>query len=339
MADTVLVTGASGFIATHCILALLDKGYAVRGTVRDLTRAAALKASLAKHNPKAAGISLVRAELTSDEGWADAARGCAYVLHVASPNPLKYPRDKNAFVAPAREGALRVLRAAKAAGVARIVLTSSIVAIAYGRNRPQDRVLTEADWTDPDGADNTAYTRSKTLAERAAWDFVNGPEGKGLELATINPALVLGPVLEQDYGTSAELVYQLLKGKVPGYPRLGFVIVDARDVAALHLAAMTAPAAKGERFIAATEFLWMEEIGKILREAYPERRLPTSRVPDFVVRLMALVNPPVRLILPELGRKRELSHDKATRLLGWQPRPARESILATAQSMIALGII
>lgn len=337
MADTVLVTGASGFIATHCILALLEKGYSVRGTVRDLARAPALKTLLAKHDARAAGVSLLRADLTSDDGWAQALEGCRYVLHVASPNPLLEPKDKNALVAPAREGALRVLRAAKAAGVQRVVLTSSIVAIT-GIRHAGAHTYTEADWTDADAAEATAYTRSKTLAERAAWDYVNG-EGRGLELASVNPALVLGPVLEKDFGTSAELVHQILARKVPGFPRLGFSIVDVRDVASLHLLAMTSPAANAERFIATQSFLWMEEVGAILREAFPDRRIPKANVPDFAVRLMSIVNPPVKRVLPELGRRRDLSWEKAERLLGWKPRSAKDAILATAKSMIELGIV
>lgn len=337
MADTVLVTGASGFIATHCILALLDKGYSVRGTIRDAARGGALKSLLTKHDQRAAGVSLMRADLNSDEGWAEALAGCRFVLHIASPNPLLEPRDRDALVAPAREGALRVLRAAKEAGVSRVVLTSSIVAIT-GVRHAGAHTYTEADWTNPDAPEATAYTRSKTLAERAAWDYVNG-EGRGLELATVNPALVLGPVLENDFGTSAELVHQILARKVPGYPRLGFSIVDARDVASLHLLAMTSPAAKGERFIATERFLWMDEVGAILREAFPSRRIPKARVPDFAVRLMSLVNPPVRRVIPELGRRRDLSWEKAQRLLGWQPRSAKEAILATAKSMIELGIV
>ncbi|MFO1187579.1 MAG: hypothetical protein U1E87_09120 [Alphaproteobacteria bacterium] len=167
---------------------------------------------------------------------------------------------------------------------------------------------------------------------------MNG-DGRGLELATVNPALVLGPVLEKDFGTSAELVHQILARKVPGYPRLGLSIVDVRDVASLHLLAMTSPAAKGERFIATERFLWMDEVGAILREAFPNRRIPSARVPDFAVRAMSLVNPPVKRVLPELGRRRDLSWEKAQRLLGWRPRPAKEAILATAKSMIELGIV
>lgn len=337
MADTVLVTGASGFIATHCILALLEKGYSVRGTVRDSARAPALNALLAKHDARAAGISLLRADLTSDDGWAKALEGCRYVLHVASPNPLLEPKDRDALVAPAREGALRVLRAAKAAGVQRVVLTSSIVAIT-GIRHAGEHTYTEADWTNADAPEATAYTRSKTLAERAAWDYANS-EGRGLELATVNPVLVLGPVLEKDFGTSAELIHQILGRKVPGFPRLGFSIVDVRDVAALHLLAMTSPAAKGERFIATESFLWMEEVGAILRAAFPDRRIPKANVPDFAVRLMSMVNPPVKRVLPELGRRRDLSWEKAKSLLGWKPRSAKDAILATAKSMIELGIV
>lgn len=337
MAERVLVTGASGFIASHCILALLAQGYAVRGTLRDPARADALRGALAHVNPAAGEIELVRADLSADEGWPEAVRGCSHLLHVASPNPLFQPKDKDAFLAAARGGTLRMLREAKAAGIERVVLTSSTTAVGYGRGRPQ-RPLTEMDWTDPDGRDVTPYARSKTLAERAAWDFVNG-EGEGLELAVVNPALVLGPVLEKDYGSSNELIYQILANKVPGYPRLGFSLVDVRDVASLHIAAMLRPEAAGQRFIAAGEFMWIEDVGRILREAYPQRRLPKLRVPDVAVHVMARFNPPVKLAIPELGKRRDFSAAKAIKLLGWQPRRAKESILAAAESMIAHGIV
>ena len=339
MAERVLVTGASGFIATHCILALLNAGYGVRGTVRDLNRAAALKAMLAKHNPAATDMEFVAAELTADAGWAQAAQGCSYVLHVASPVAINSPRDPDAFVAAARDGTLRVLRAAKAAGVKRVVVTSSIAAVGSGKLQPRDRPLTEDDWTNPDGAGVEAYARSKTLAERAVWEFAKSPEGQGLEIAAVNPGLVLGPALEADYGSSNELVYQIMKNKIPGYPRTGFSLVDVRDVAGLQLLAMTKPAAAGERFICVSEFLWMNEVGAALLAAYPKRKLPKAVLPNWVVYIVAIFNPAARSILDSLGQRRDLSNAKAVSKLGWQPRGARESAVDAAKSLVDLGIV
>jgi dihydroflavonol-4-reductase len=194
MASRVLVTGASGFVAQHLILQLLAKGYTVRGTLRSMKRAKEVRGVLAQHNPAAANMELVEADLSSDAGWAEAVKGCEFVQHVASPFPAIHPKDENELIRPAREGALRVLKAAKAAGVKRVVMTSSLAAIAYGHGENRPEVSDETTWSNPDGPDNTPYTKSKTLAERAAWDYVNG-EGKGLELATINPTGILGPAL------------------------------------------------------------------------------------------------------------------------------------------------
>jgi dihydroflavonol-4-reductase len=337
--DTVLVTGASGFIAGHVIIALLKRGYKVRGTLRNPTRGTEVIRTLRPHAPEADYIQFCRATLEDDGGWRDAVKGCKYVLHVASPIPTVLPRDAEALIRPAREGALRVLRAARAEGVRRVVMTSSVAAVAYSSARRP--VSDETDWSDPDDLkDNTAYTRSKTLAERAAWDDVahhNGPE-----LVTVNPALVLGPVLDKDFSASVEVVRQLLSGEVPASPRVGFGVVDVRDVADLHVRAMEVPAAAGQRFIAATEFLWMAEVAAILREGLPERatrKVPKGELPNLLVRALATVRPILRQIVPELGKRREVSSAKAREQLGWQPRPAREAVLASAQSLIAHKVV
>jgi dihydroflavonol-4-reductase len=340
MAARVLVTGASGFIAQHVILQLLAKGYAVRGTLRSLKRADEVRAVLAAHDPAAAGLEFVEADLSSDAGWHEAAKDCEFVQHIASPFPAVHPKDEDELIRPARDGAVRVLKAAKAAGVKRVVMTSSVAAIAYGHGDKRPPVVDETHWSVPEGPDNTPYTKSKTLAERAAWDYVNG-DGKGLELATINPSAVLGPALSKDVSTSLEIPILLLNGKTPGLPRLGFSIVDVRDVAACQVAAMERAAAAGERFIATEEFLWMSECAAILREAFPAyvSKIPSRRVPDWLLKVLALFQPIYRQTVTELNRTRRASNAKATRVLGVTFRPAKEALLASAQSLIDLKMV
>jgi nucleoside-diphosphate-sugar epimerase len=339
--ELVLVTGGSGFIGAHCILQLLDRGFRVRTTVRSLDREAQVRAMLkAGGNAQGDALSFAAADLMSDAGWPQAVAGCDFVLHVASPFPLGVPKNDDELVIPAREGTLRVLRAARDAGVRRVVLTSSFAAIGYG-HPPTDRPFEETDWTDLSGGGTTAYVKSKTLAERAAWDFV-GREGGALELAVVNPVAVFGPVLGADYSTSIELVQRMLDGKVPGCPRLSFGIVDVRDVADLHLRAMTDPAAKGERFLAvAGDFMTIQQIAEVLkaRLGTAAARVPTRVLPDWLLRLIALVDPSVRQIVPELGKLKNATNAKARHLLGWKPRSREDAILATAESLIQLGLL
>lgn len=339
--ELVLVTGGSGFIGAHCILQLLEQGYRVRTTVRSLAREADVRAML-RQGGAAPGDKLecAAADLTSDAGWPEAVAGCAYVLHVASPFPPAAPKDENELIVPAREGALRVLRAARDAGVKRVVLTSSYAAIGYGQPQ-QAKPFDETNWTDPNGDDVRAYVKSKTLAERAAWDFI-AKEGGALELSVVNPVGVFGPVLGPDYSTSILLVQRLMDGAMPGCPRLWFGLVDVRDVADLHLRCMTEPAAKGERFLAvAGEFLSIAEIARILKRRMggPAKRVPTMELPDFMVRLAAMGDPAVQQILPELGKRKDGTNAKARRVLGWTPRSNEECVVATAESLIALGLL
>ena len=340
--STVLVTGGSGFIAGHCILQLLAAGHTVRTTVRKLSREGDVRAQLATGGGDAkAPMAFFAADLESDEGWDDAVRGCDYVLHVASPFPPTIPQDEDEVVRPAREGALRVLRASARAGVKRVVLTSSFAAIGYGHPpRSFAEPFDETSWTDPAGDDVTPYVKSKTLAERAAWDFIASPEGRGLELSVVNPEGVFGPVLGADYSTSILIVQRLLDGQVPGLPRLYFGAVDARDVADLHLRAMTHEAAKGERFLAvAGDFMTFKEIANVLRTLGPAaKRVPKRELPDLLIRLAGLFDPSVKQILPELGKPKNGTAAKAQRVLGWKPRTREEAILATAESMIRLGL-
>jgi dihydroflavonol-4-reductase len=338
----VLVTGGSGFIGSHAILQLLAAGHDVRATVRNLSRVKDVQAML-RHGGSGGGetgVDFVAADLEDDGGWAAAAAGCDYVLHVASPFPEKVPKHEDDLIRPAREGALRVLRAARDAKVKRVVLTSSFAAIGYG-SEAKAKTFTEADWTNPDSADVQPYAKSKTLAERAAWDFIKA-EGGGLELSVVNPVGVFGPVLGPDYSSSILIVQRLMDGALPGCPRLYFGAVDVRDVADLHIRAMTAPEARGERFLAvAGDFLSFKDIALILRAGFPKAaaKVPTRELPDFMVRLVALMDPAARQILPELGKHKNAVADKARRVLGWAPRSNQDAILATAQSLLDLKLL
>lgn len=335
---TILVTGGSGFIASHCIARLLADGHRVRASVRSAAREGDVRAMLRQAGVEAGEqLSFARADLEHDAGWAQAVAGCDYVLHVASPFPPGLPRHEDELIVPAREGALRVLRAARDAGVKRVVLTSSFAAIGYGhpqRQAPYD----ESVWSDLSGP-VAAYPKSKTLAERAAWEFIER-EGAGLELAVVNPVGVFGPILGPDYSTSILLVQRLMQGALPGCPQLHFGVVDVRDVVDLHLRAMTDPAARGERFLAvAGDFLAVREMAEILkrRMGAAAAKVPTRTLPNWLVRLAALRDPAVRQILPDLGKHKNASNAKARGLLGWTPRSAEEALVATAQSLIDLG--
>jgi dihydroflavonol-4-reductase len=285
-------------------------------------------------------LSFFAADLENDAGWREAVAGSDYVLHVASPLPPSVPKHEDELIVPAREGTLRVLRASRDAGVKRVVLTSSFAAIGYG-HKVRETPFNETDWTDPNGDDVAPYSKSKTLAERAAWDFLVR-EGRGLELSVINPVGVFGPVLGADYSASILLVQRMMDGAMPGAPQLYFGAVDVRDVAELHIRAMAHPAAKGERFLAvAGEFLTMLDIAKILkaRLGASAKRVPTRQLPNWMVRLAALRDPAVKLILPELGKKKNATNEKARRLLGWEPRSNEEAIAATAESLVRLGLL
>jgi dihydroflavonol-4-reductase len=329
----VLVTGGSGYIGGWCALALLDAGYEVRTTVRDTAREPQVREMLRRPG---AGLQVVRADLGDDEGWREAAAGCDYVLHVASPTLTRPPRTDDEMVRPAVDGTLRVLRAARDAGVRRVVMTSAIGAVAYG-HPPRDTPFTERDWTNLD-AELAPYQRSKTLAERAAWDFVAG-EGRGLELATVNPTAVLGPVLGPDYSPSLNGIARMLGGSMPALLKFATGYVDVRDVAALHLLAMTDPAAAGERFIAtAGRSLWQRDIAAILRERLGERaaKVPTREMPLPAARALARINPEMRALRMILGRNLDATSAKAERLLGWKARPIEDTIAETAESLLAL---
>lgn len=337
----VLVSGGSGFIAGHCIAQLLEQGFHVTTTVRSLDREPAVRASLAEAGVEAGdALRFVAADLTKDEGWAEAAAGATFVLHVASPFPLEIPDHEDDLIVPARDGALRVLRAARDAGVQRVVLTSSFAAVGYGHPRTS-RLFTEEDWTDIGGPGVTPYVKSKTLAEQAAWRFVED-EGGGLELATINPVGVFGPVLGKDFASSVEIVRRIVDGALPGYPNLSLQAVDVRDVASAHLLAMTNPAAKGQRFLATADGVFtMKELGGVLKSNLGDagKRVPTRSIPNIGVRIAALFDKPLRQIVPELGDVKEASNAKAREVLGWTPRTKEDAVVATAESLIRLGLV
>jgi nucleoside-diphosphate-sugar epimerase len=284
-------------------------------------------------------LSFVAADLECDAGWAEAAAACDYVLHVASPFPATVPKHEDELIVPAREGALRVLRASRNAGVRRVVLTSSFAAIGYG-HEPQKTPFDETTWTEPkDGM--AAYVKSKTLAERAAWEFI-AKEGGGLELSVVNPVAVFGPVLGPDFSASVLLLRHMLDGSMPGCPRLYFGVVDVRDVADLHIRAMTHPAARGERFLGvAGDCMSILDMAKVLRRRMgaEAKKVPRFQLPDWLVRIAAMRDPRVKQLLPELGKPKNASNEKARRLLGWVPRSNEEAIVACAESLVRLGLL
>ncbi len=335
---TVLVTGGSGFLGGWCIVEALRQGYAVRTTVRTLAREAEVRANVATQIDAGERLEVLQADLMSDEGWPEAVTGCDYVLHVASPFPVKQPKDPDELIVPAREGSVRVLRTSLDAGAKRIVMTSSAAAVRTGRDGALEgrRELTEEDWSDPADPHMTPYAQSKNIAERAAWELVR-ERGAEDRLVTIQPGAIVGPLLGADRSYSLEAIARLLEGRMPGLPRLGFAFIDVRDVAALHVAAMTAPEAAGQRLIAAGEFLWFSEVAQILRERLgaDASKVPTRNLPNFMVRAMALVDPGVRSVANELGHEARYSSENARRRLGWTPRPVEETIVDCARSLLA----
>lgn len=331
---TVLVTGGSGFLGSWCVIKLLQAGYRVRTTLRDLKREAEVRKWLQPQADAGDRLAFHAADLTSDDGWREAIDGCGFVLHAASPFPAAQPADPQELIVPAREGALRVLRLANECGVKRVVMTSSIVAIRNPR-RVTTRNFTETNWSDPDAPGLSPYGQSKTIAELAAWEFAkNNPK---TELAVVCPGLILGPPLSLDMSTSLSVVQRMLDGKMPGIPRLSFSIVDVRDTADLHLLAMTLPQAASQRYIAGGPSLWFADIAKILRDRLgaDAAKVPTRQIPSLIARLASLFDPGLRSIVGDLGVQNHFSIDKA-RGLGWKPRPVEESIEDTGRGLLAL---
>lgn len=336
---TVLVTGGSGFVAGHCIVRLLDDGYRVRTTIRSLARAADVRRVLADAGGTDPDrLEFVTADLTADAGWPEAVTGVDAVLHVASPVAPGRVVNEDDLIVPAREGALRVLRAASDAGVRRVVLTSAFHAAGFGHGRP-DRVFTEEDWSPLHGPGMDAYGRSKVLAERAAWELA---ESSGTELVTVLPVAILGPVMGDSVTGTNHLLQNLLDGGLPGTPDIAIPIVDVRDVAAAHVAAIDAPGAAGRRFLLAAQesATPMREIAATLRDALGDRasRVPTHAIPSFALRLAAPFSHEARAAVPDLGYVKRVSTVAAREALGFAPRPVAEAIVDGARSMLDRGL-
>lgn len=331
---TVLVTGGSGYLARWCIRGLLDRGFTVRTTVRNRSSEASLRSLF----PTADGGERLRvfaADLLRDDGWKEAVDGCDYVLHTASPFPPQEPKDPDDLIIPARDGTLRVLKAALGSGARRVVVTSSSAAVRNVGGPPSQRPLTEDDWADPGNRKMGPYARSKTIAERSAWDYAESVDATD-RLTVVNPSAIIGPLLGRRRSYSLQTVERVLDGDMPALPRLGFALVDVRDVADLHIRAMTAPAAAGQRLLAAGPFLWLADIAAILREELGAQasKVPTRRAPNALVRIISTFDPSVRPVLNELGQRNDYSAEKARTLVGWAPRPVRQSVLDCARSIL-----
>ncbi len=340
MTSTVLVSGATGFVGLHTIIQLLQHGHTVHGTLRSPKREGEVRESIARHVDAGDRLSLHQCDLMSDEGWDDAIAGCDYVLHVASPFIIGTPKHEDELIIPARDGAVRVLRAAARAGVKRTVMTSSVAAVSAGHARDANHIFNEDDWSVIDSPEIGAYEKSKTIAERAAWDFIKS-DGAGMELAVINPGAILGPILNSDSGTSGELVRQLMTRAMPACPRIGFSCVDVRDVASAHLAAMVTPDAAGKRFICTVEYAWFSDIAKILDKRFRKDgyKIPTGELPNFVPRIMQHFNPVLKQIVPSLGKRRDYDNARIKSVLDWQPRSLEEMSVSMAESMIEFGVV
>ncbi len=337
MSDLVLLTGVSGFIAKHVALELLGAGYRVRGTVRSAAKVGVVRKTLENAGADVDELEFAETDLTHDDGWDAAVAGCRFVVHTASPFPARQSKDKYALVPIARGGTLRIVEAAAKAGVERIVLTSSVAAIHYGHGAMRGPRYSESDWSNVQGSDISDYAVSKTEAELAAWKSV---EAGGPELVAVNPALVLGPLLDRNMGTSAELIRTMMRGWLPVVPDISFGIVDVRDVARAHLQAMTVPGAAGRRFILCGGSLSMMEIGQAIALADPSagNRMPKFVLPDFFVRMAAIAVAQARAAVPELGRRKILVTDTAEQTLGIDFRPPGKAVSAMVQSLKQLGL-
>ncbi|RIH67002.1 aldehyde reductase [Mariniphaga sediminis] len=336
----VLLTGITGFVGLHTAIQLLKKNYEVVGTLRNINRADTIKKIITKHTyPETQKLSFEEADLTDKNIWKKLTADVDFVQHIASPFPRELPKDENELIIPAYEGTLNILEAASAANVKRVVLTSSMAAVAYGKEKKQrSGTFNESHWTnDTNKKDTTPYFRSKTIAEKAAWDFMN-QEKNGLELSTICPGAILGPVLGKDFGTSANIVIKMLDGSFPALPDIGFEIVDVRSVADLLIRAMEVPEAANERFIGSAGFLKLRTVAQMLKEAYPEKKIPSKVLPNFMIRLFATFDKSVQPVLIDLGLERKVDNSKAKKLLGWEPLPNHEAVLSCAESVIKLRL-
>ena len=342
MPKTVLLTGASGYIAKHIALQLLEAGYHVRGTVRDLSRASEVTAAVQPHLSNTSNLSerltFVTLDLTRDGGWREAMDGVDVLMHTASPFPLAQPKDEDEVIRPAVDGTLRALRAARSAGVQRVILTSSTVAISGSALPAGDTSFDETNWTDPTDPDVNAYGRSKTLAEKAAWTFV-AEEDPDMMLTTINPGFVLGAPLDKHFGTSIDVIHRLLKGKDPMVPDIGFGTVDVQDVAELHVAAIEKPETAGQRIMAVDNFYSFAEIARAVKAAYPAKKVPTRIAPHFLIKLFGLFDPAIKSIVPSLGRVDKYDNSRAMATLGHGMRQAPKAAASSATFLVENDLI
>lgn len=338
--QTVLLTGVTGFLGSHTTIQLLEKGYHVLGTLRNMNRADHIRQVIGRHTNRVDHLEFAEADLLDENVWRSLMQGIDFVQHIASPFPRELPDHEDELITPAKQGTLHVLQAAAEHGVRRVVLTSSIGAIIYGRDKGnRNGIYTETDWTDlSNKSDTTPYFRSKTIAERAAWKFMDQHEGE-LELATVCPGAILGPVLEKDFGTSANIVIKLLDGSTPALPNLGFDIVDVRSVADLQIRAMERPEGAGERFIGSAGFLKFKEIAEILRKEYPDKKIPSIQLPNFAVRLFSYIDKSLQPVLIDLGLERKVDSSKARKMLQWQPILHREAVVTCAESVMRLRVV
>ncbi|MDO9417510.1 SDR family oxidoreductase [Pararhizobium sp.] len=333
---TILVTGISGFIAKHCAIEFLRAGYQVRGTLRSLSKAESLTKVLAGY-ADVSRLSLVEADLLSDRGWDAAMQGMRFVAHVASPFPLRQPKDENDLIRPAVDGTLRVLKAAVSAGVEHLVQTSSTAAIGYGHGS-HPAPFSNQDWTVVDGPGVSAYSKSKTLAERAARDFIASSQTT-MRFASVNPGLVAGPLTDPDFGSSAEVIQMMMLGKYPALPRVKMAIVDVRDVAKMHRLALEADAPSGGRYLAVAGTMWFAEIARTLKAGLGKdaRKVPQIQLPDFVVRLAALFDRSLADVVPMLGEDATYDTSPSRDVLGMTFVPAGEAIVAMGASLKRMG--
>lgn len=337
--EKVLLTGITGFLGAHTAITLLNAGYEVIGTLRSEGRKAAILQVIKKHTANIDRLSFAVADLSDKDIWYELTQGVDFIQHVASPFPSTLPKNEDELIRPAKDGTLNILRAAARNNVKRVILTSGLCSIAYGIDEWDDnKVFNENDWTNINSdKDITPYYKSKTIAERAAWDYMKS-NLTDLELVTVCPGAILGPVLEEDYGNSANMIIALLDGSYPAIPKIGFDLVDVRSVADLLVKAMESPKAPGNRYIAASEYLKFKEVASILKERYPDRKIPRAEFPNFITRLIANFRPELKPVLLEMKR-RKTDLTKARKELGWEPIPAKDAVIACAESILQHQIV
>lgn len=339
MKKKVLLTGISGFLGSHTAIQLLEKGYLVIGTVRDIKRSQELKEMIAKHTSYIDNLVFAEAELSDEKNWFDLTKDIDYVQHIASPFPVMLPKNDDELIIPAKAGVLNILKAAAANHVKRVVLTSSSSSVLHGKPAGRESgTFNETVWADEKNiTDTTAYYRSKIIAEKAAWDFMK-TDRSGLELVSVLPGAMLGPVLEKDFGTSANIVLKMLDGSLPAIPQIGFDIADVRSVANLLILGMENKEASGQRFLGTSGFLTMKEIADILRNKYPEKKIPSGKLPIWFTHVLGWFDKTMQPVLLDLGKERKGDNSKALNTLGWQPKSGKEAVLSCAESLLSLDI-